>query len=137
MIPEHKKPFSHVRGEGKGEVPLRFAFEEAGYRITTRQIPTELHTNNGLEIVAQPDFCVLYRNNYPVPIFDNGSIHLKPKQIDYDIFIAEALHALGYKTFRFKHRRPLTITRARYAVALFRKIVGEALKPEYVDLEAT
>lgn len=136
MIPERHKPFSHVRGEGKGEVPLRFAFEEAAYRISTRQIPTELHTDDGLEIIAQPDFCVFHRNHYPVPVFDDGSIHCKPKQIDYDLFIAEALHALGYKVFRFKHAKPLTITKARHAVALFRKIMGEALKPEYIDLEA-
>lgn len=137
-LPEIKNPFRHPssRHEGLGEVPLRYVFEEAGFRITTREIKTGLQDVKGHDVISYPDLTVLLRNNHEFPIFDDGSIHFEPKHIDHDLLENESLKALGYTVFRFQHRHPLTLTRARQAIPFFRRELFSVLQPRILDLEA-
>lgn len=134
-IPEVSKSYQHVPYEGKGEVPLRFLFEQKGWRILTNSIELGMADEKGRAMKAIPDMAICLKNGYQFCIYDDGGVHFEPRQIDKDLFYSEALRALGYKVIRIKHKNPITEERGEWLVQTMQKLLNDYTKIEWIDLD--
>ena len=134
QMSSHRHPSG--QHEGKGEIPLRLGFEQAGRRIMTFEdgIPLLVTDVKGRQKRAYPDFAVAV--NPWVLICDDGSIHLHdPKQIDEDIFQRQRLQELRIKTFSFQHEYEVTPRKSQRALAAFLEWEEKATRLETINLE--
>ncbi len=146
MTGRNRQVSGTITNEGKGEVPLRYICEHASWfkehnlRILTDPIDVRranlIHPRTGEPIrYLQPDFALVFPNDYQLLIFDDGGVHSKPTHIDDDLLKTAALSTLGFKVIRLQHKNNLTPLKLKIAQERLSQIVAWYVESHWIDLD--